>query len=346
MAVEGGRGRVFTDLVEFSSVTRAEVRQVLSQHLCNNLVQLGPHRFYLQTRGIPQGSLVSSMLCCCVYAHLEEHRLRPLPSLHLNQPLSAPAAAALTRHPNCHVSHRCASGKRADQRTRGGVCVQRPAVGGVADEARGDGEEGWETGKKEGGEKGKGGGRVGVEKGGGAKRYQAQRDGASAQHNEGSSGVGAGVAGGKGAQGTRGKQRRSKKARIACPPPAPPGEGASVGCTAEVAQAAAGGRRARGEGGGGLGVAGGMEEGGDEVHAGVGGEGGEDKGAGGVDSIDAREASLLLRVVDDFLYISADLGLARAFVRTMACGHSDYGLEVNVDKSRVNFDVQGRNSEK
>ena len=48
----------------------------------------------------------------------------------------------------------------------------------------------------------------------------------------------------------------------------------------------------------------------------------------------------MLRVVDDFLYITADLGLARAFVRTMACGHGDYGLEVNVDKSRVNFDVQ------
>jgi hypothetical protein len=224
-------------------------------------------------------------------------------------------------------------------------------------EARGEGEEGREKGKKEGGEKGKGGGKGVLDRvGGPEKRYQAQRDGASTQHSEGSSGVGAGVvvagagerAGGAGAQGTRGKQRRSKKARIACPLPAPvlgtaPEEGTSVGCAAQVAQAAAGGRQTRGEGGGGLGVAGGVDEGGDEVHAGA---GGEDKDAGGVDSIDPREASLLLRVVDDFLYISADLGLARAFVRTMACGHSDYGLEVNVEKSRVNFDVQGRNSEK
>ena len=42
------------------------------------------------------------------------------------------------------------------------------------------------------------------------------------------------------------------------------------------------------------------------------------------------EASLLLRVVDDFLYISADVGMARAFVRSMACGHPDYGVEVNL----------------
>jgi len=32
--------------------------------------------------------------------------------------------------------------------------------------------------------------------------------------------------------------------------------------------------------------------------------------------------------------------MARAFVRSMACGHPDYGVEVNLDKSSVNFDVQ------
>ena len=52
------------------------------------------------------------------------------------------------------------------------------------------------------------------------------------------------------------------------------------------------------------------------------------------------EASLLLRVVDDFLYISADVRMARAFVRAMACGHGDYGVAVNLDKSSVNFEVQ------
>jgi hypothetical protein len=50
--------------------------------------------------------------------------------------------------------------------------------------------------------------------------------------------------------------------------------------------------------------------------------------------------SLLVRVVDDFLYMSADLRLARAFVRSMAAGHADYGVEVNLDKSKVNFDVE------
>ena len=52
------------------------------------------------------------------------------------------------------------------------------------------------------------------------------------------------------------------------------------------------------------------------------------------------EASLLLRVVDDFLYISADVRMARAFVGAMACGHGDYGVAVNLDKSSVNFEVQ------
>ena len=56
--------------------------------------------------------------------------------------------------------------------------------------------------------------------------------------------------------------------------------------------------------------------------------------------ISRSEASLLLRVVDDFLYISADVRMARAFVRAMACGHGDYGVAVNLDKSSVNFEVQ------
>ena len=40
------------------------------------------------------------------------------------------------------------------------------------------------------------------------------------------------------------------------------------------------------------------------------------------------------------IFIFLCFRLARAFVRSMAAGHGDYGVEVNLDKSKVNFDVE------
>lgn len=48
---------------------------------------------------------------------------------------------------------------------------------------------------------------------------------------------------------------------------------------------------------------------------------------------------LLLRLIDDFLLISTDQSLAKRFLEIMAKGDPKYGIQVNTDKSLVNFDV-------
>lgn len=61
---------------------------------------------------------------------------------------------------------------------------------------------------------------------------------------------------------------------------------------------------------------------------------------GGKDGKDARDMSLLMRVVDDFLYLSPSSSHAKAFVRTMSSGNPDYGAKMNGKKSKVNFPVK------
>ncbi|KJX95147.1 telomerase reverse transcriptase like protein [Zymoseptoria brevis] len=50
--------------------------------------------------------------------------------------------------------------------------------------------------------------------------------------------------------------------------------------------------------------------------------------------------SILLRLIDDFLIISTDRGVAEKFVRTMHAGVPEYGVQIKADKSRANFDVE------
>ena len=52
-----------------------------------------------------------------------------------------------------------------------------------------------------------------------------------------------------------------------------------------------------------------------------------------------NEESLLLRLVDDFLLITANKAIATEFVRVMHAGMAEYGIKVNVAKSLVNFPV-------
>lgn len=51
------------------------------------------------------------------------------------------------------------------------------------------------------------------------------------------------------------------------------------------------------------------------------------------------ESCLLLRLIDDFLLITIDQGLAKRFLETMARGDAKYGIQVNAEKSLANFDV-------
>ena len=51
------------------------------------------------------------------------------------------------------------------------------------------------------------------------------------------------------------------------------------------------------------------------------------------------QSCLLLRLIDDFLLVTTDDKPARRFLGVMANGHKRYGIQVNPEKSLVNFDV-------
>lgn len=53
----------------------------------------------------------------------------------------------------------------------------------------------------------------------------------------------------------------------------------------------------------------------------------------------AEAHSLLLRLVDDFLFITTERDDAERFLRKMHAGHPEYGCFVSTDKTLVNFDV-------
>jgi telomerase reverse transcriptase len=63
-------GTVFVDLEGKTHKRRAGILALLREHIERNIVQIGK-KFYRQTTGIPQGSIVSSLLCNFFYADLE-----------------------------------------------------------------------------------------------------------------------------------------------------------------------------------------------------------------------------------------------------------------------------------
>ncbi|USW57953.1 Putative telomerase ribonucleoprotein complex - RNA-binding protein [Septoria linicola] len=50
--------------------------------------------------------------------------------------------------------------------------------------------------------------------------------------------------------------------------------------------------------------------------------------------------SVLLRLIDDFLVISTERSVAEKFMRTMHAGIPEYGVEVKLEKSRANFELE------
>ncbi|KAH0004930.1 hypothetical protein KCU78_g13146, partial [Aureobasidium melanogenum] len=67
-------GTVFVDLEGKTHRSRAGILALLREHIERNIVQIGK-KFYRQTTGIPQGSVVSSLLCNFFYAELEQRVL-------------------------------------------------------------------------------------------------------------------------------------------------------------------------------------------------------------------------------------------------------------------------------
>ncbi|SGZ26907.1 BQ5605_C025g09993 [Microbotryum silenes-dioicae] len=66
---------VLSDQVVYQSITRPEVMKLLREHITANLVKFGTH-FYKQKDGIPQGSVLSSLLCSLFYGDMEHKVLK------------------------------------------------------------------------------------------------------------------------------------------------------------------------------------------------------------------------------------------------------------------------------
>ncbi|KAG9691440.1 hypothetical protein KCU95_g7896, partial [Aureobasidium melanogenum] len=71
---EAALGTVFVDLEGKTHRSRAGILALLREHIERNIVQIGT-KFYRQITGIPQGSIVSSLLCNFFYAELEQRVL-------------------------------------------------------------------------------------------------------------------------------------------------------------------------------------------------------------------------------------------------------------------------------
>jgi hypothetical protein len=77
MRAQSLRHAIIADLPPPRVLTRHELHEQLREHVLNNLIKDGG-RFYRQRTGIPQGSVLSSLMCCAVYAYVERHCLAPL----------------------------------------------------------------------------------------------------------------------------------------------------------------------------------------------------------------------------------------------------------------------------
>ncbi|BGP08731.1 Telomerase reverse transcriptase [Rhodotorula toruloides] len=65
---------VLSDQVTYSSVARDRLMHVLHEHITTNLVKVSG-RLYRQKTGIPQGSILSSLLCALFYGDMERRKL-------------------------------------------------------------------------------------------------------------------------------------------------------------------------------------------------------------------------------------------------------------------------------
>jgi telomerase reverse transcriptase len=68
------KNTVFIDRAVRSTHPTGQLLALLRQHVSQNLIKIGK-KFYRQKRGIPQGSVLSAILCNYFYADLEAHHL-------------------------------------------------------------------------------------------------------------------------------------------------------------------------------------------------------------------------------------------------------------------------------
>lgn len=67
------KNTVFSDSTTNPFESRQSVIRLLEQHICNHIIKVGRH-YYKQKVGIPQGSVISSILCSLYYGFLEREK--------------------------------------------------------------------------------------------------------------------------------------------------------------------------------------------------------------------------------------------------------------------------------
>lgn len=70
---------VYVDSVVPQNVRRSNITDLLNQHISANIVRIGK-KYYRQKQGIPQGSILSSLLCNFFYGDFERQHLAFLPT--------------------------------------------------------------------------------------------------------------------------------------------------------------------------------------------------------------------------------------------------------------------------
>ncbi|KAL8811749.1 MAG: hypothetical protein Q9200_001548 [Gallowayella weberi] len=70
----GTKNTVFVDNVVRTAHKKSQLLELLKDHVERNIVKIGK-KFFRQKNGIPQGSVLSSLLCNCFYARLEAEHL-------------------------------------------------------------------------------------------------------------------------------------------------------------------------------------------------------------------------------------------------------------------------------
>ncbi|KAL3137379.1 hypothetical protein ABBQ32_006906 [Trebouxia sp. C0010 RCD-2024] len=93
-AAQNSSQKVYSDQVVYSKVTRSATIDLLREHLQRNIVRIGKQWHY-QSNGIPQGSCLSTLLCSLFLADLEMNHLQDL----LPQPPWQPHPTPTQPHP-------------------------------------------------------------------------------------------------------------------------------------------------------------------------------------------------------------------------------------------------------
>ena len=75
---------IFIDQVSYTSINANDIHLLLKEHISQNLIKI-KNEFYIQVVGIPQGSIVSPLLCSLLYADFEKECLNwDLPNCGVN----------------------------------------------------------------------------------------------------------------------------------------------------------------------------------------------------------------------------------------------------------------------